>query len=83
MRVDKSQNGKWVLTTAVSIGAMLVGLGVGWGSKTSAVDRQTEDIRQLKIDQKADHDCIVEVKTKLVAIEATLLEIKTILKEQN
>lgn len=71
-----------MLTTAMSIGAMLVGLGIGWGSKTNAVDRQSQDIRQLQIDQKSDHDCIVEVKTKLIAIEASLTEIKGLLKER-
>jgi hypothetical protein len=74
-------NGKWWLTSALSIGMLLLGWGVGWGTNLSAVSRAAEDIKQLQTDQKADHDCVVEVRTRLLSIDASLLEIKTILKE--
>ncbi len=74
-------NGRWWLTTALAVGTLLLGWGMGWGLNVAAVSQAAEDIKQLQADQKADHDCIVEVRTRLVSIDASLCEIKVILKE--
>jgi uncharacterized protein HemX len=78
MTAAKNGNGTW-LKIALTLAALLVGLGTGWGVKSNAITQNEKAIARLDETVRTDHDCVTQMRTELPLIRQELHEIKSLL----
>ncbi len=52
------------------------GLGIGWGGKAATIEAHGKAIDELRTQQKADHDCLTELRKDIAYIREGIQEIK-------
>jgi hypothetical protein len=75
MAKEEGKNGRLV-QLALYVLSLAVGLGIGWGGKTATIEAHGKAIDELRTQQKADHDCLTELRKDIAYIREGIQEIK-------
>ena len=53
-----------------------MGVGIGWGSKSAAIEANSAAIAKLQARQDTDHDCLTQLRSDLTYIKTAVNDIK-------